>query len=356
MKKFWLLLLIIILMIIWAVGCSNWRELPEETVPHESSSYALPLPADPPEPGTTSEPTMAEPYVIGFTMLGEEATFFQIVKNGVYEAAEKYGVKLLYAVNDRTPQKMEEVIDGFVAEGADMIVDFTVLPQPGNAIAAELKEKGIPMLSIDCLYNDAYFFGINNQKAGETLGRFLATEIVNRWNGQVDAMLMLYAETNGEIVKQRVTGAYDGLVGSGIDIDTELLTYTSINTPSSKQTDIAYVTNLVSAYLEAHPDDRHIGIVAASDDIAIGALAAVQAAGREDECLIVSHNCDPSAIENFKKADNCWIGSVNYAPDSYGEQIVHICVDLLSGVEYDQQIFNDMFVVSIYNVNEYFPD
>jgi len=354
-KKTWVLF-IIVFAALQMGGCSAWNERMEQPASPAANTVALPLPSDPASIDARAETTVDEPYVIGFTMLGEEATFFQIVKNGVLAAADRYGVKLLYAVNDRIPQEMEDIINGFVADGADIIVDFTVLPEPGNTIAAELKRENIPMISVDCLYDEAYFFGIDNQQAGEKIGRFLATEIMTRWNGQVDAALILYAEVNGETVKKRVSGAYDGLIDSGIALDSSLLTYTSINTPSSKQTNIAYVTQLVSAYLEKHPDESHIAIIGASDDIAIGALAAVQAAGREDECLIVSHNCDPSAIENLKKADTCWIGSVNYAPDSYGEQIVKVCVDLLNGVEYDQEIFIDTYVVSIYNVNEYFPD
>ncbi len=354
-KKAWFLL-IFVLAVLLIAGCYATSEQTEQPASPAADSVALPLPSDSASTDARAETTVDEPYVIGFTMLGEEATFFQIVKSGVLAAADRYDVKLLYAVNDRIPGQMEDIINGFVADGADIIVDFTVLPEPGNTIAAELKQKNIPMISVDCLYDEAYFFGIDNQQAGEKIGRFLATQIMTRWSGQVDAALILYAEVNGETVKKRVSGAYDGLIDSGIALDSSLLTYTSINTPSSKQTNIAYVTLLVSAYLEQHPNESHIAIIGASDDIAIGALAAVQAAGREDECLIVSHNCDPSAIENFKKADNCWIGSVNYAPDSYGEQIVKICVDLLNGVEYDQEIFNDTYVVSIYNVNMYFPD
>ena len=47
---------------------------------------------------------------------------------------------------------------------------------------------------------------------------------------------------------------------------------------------------------------------------------------------------------------------MNYASSLYGSQIIPVCVDILNGVEYDQEIFNETYVVSTYNVNEYFPD
>ena len=90
------------------------------------------------------------------------------------KAADKYGVKLLYAIAERDPQKMRSNIDSFVNQGANMIVDFNVLPDVGTAIAAELKKQNIPMLSIDSAYDGAYFFGANNLEAGKVAGRYLA--------------------------------------------------------------------------------------------------------------------------------------------------------------------------------------
>ena len=249
----------------------------------------------------TEGPVEREPYTIGFTILGEDTSFFINVKNSMFAAAKEKGVTLLYAVNNRDPQMMHEITDSFVAQGADMIVDFTVLPEQGSIIAAELKAKGISMLSVDCLYEDAYFFGINNLDAGKTIGRFLATEIDTRWGGEVDAILMLYAEANGDIVKQRVFGAYIGMEESAIYVSENLLTYININTPSSKQTDIGYVKKLVMEYLNDNPNKKNIVIVASTDDMAIGALEAVEMTGRMNDCLMVSHNCDPTAVDNFKK-------------------------------------------------------
>ena len=65
---------------------------------------------------------------------------------------------------------MKTVIDTFVMQGVDIIVDGTVLTETGTAIARDLKKEGIPMLSIDCVYEDAYFFGIDNGDVGNTIG------------------------------------------------------------------------------------------------------------------------------------------------------------------------------------------
>ena len=348
------LICLAIVIIIPIYGCGTQKTITQQAPP-EVGICIPQSSAVPPVPVRSPENMQSKAYTIGLTMLGEETDFFTNVKDSTFAAAEENGIIVLYKVNDRNPERMDSVINEFVAQGADMVIDFTVLPEQGSMIAAELKEKGIPLLSIDCVYEDAYFFGIDNFNAGRAAGRFLATEINDRWDGQVDAMLMLYAEVNGEIVKQRVSGAYDGLIEAGIDVKPQQLNYININTPTSKQTNIRHVTNLVKDFMDAH-SEKHIGVVAASDDIALGALAAMDAAGRMDDFLMVSHNCDPSAVENFKYQDNAWIGSVNYNSLSYGEQIIELCIGILKGVEYDQKNYIDTYVVSIYNVFNYFGD
>ena len=237
-----------------------------------------------------------------------------------------------------------------------MVVDFTVLEEVGSELAKELSEKGIPMLSVDCLYQNAYFFGVDNKGAGITAGKYLATQVQERWNGEVDAMLMLYAEANGEVVKQRVSGVFDGLLEGGINVTEDLMTWVNINTPGSNQTDINYVRGLVVDYLTANPDKKHIAIASCTDEMALAALAAIESSKREEHCMIISHNCDPNIVELIKEGNPVIAGSVNYDSSTYGWNIIPACVEILDGVPYDQMIYNPVYVVSKENVNEIFPD
>jgi len=334
-------------------GSSGTKEITEKTETTKPS-------ANQPQSGGTSSSESAKqekkPYKIGFSILGENTTFFVNVAQSMKDAAKEYGVELMYTIDDRDPQKFRQAVEAFVLQGADMVVDFTVLAEVGSELAKELSDKGIPMISVDCVYENAYFFGVNNLDAGKTAGKYLATQIQERWNGKVDAMLMLYAEANGPVVKQRVSGVFDGLLEAGINVTEDLMTWVNINTPGSNQTDINYVRGLVVDYLTANPDKRNIAVAACTDEMALAALAAIEASNREEHCMIISHNCDPNVVQHIKEGNPVIVGSVNYDSSSYGWNIIPACVEILDGVPYDQMIYNPVYVVSKENVNEIFPD
>lgn len=84
---------------------------------------------------------------------------------------------------------------------------------------------------------------------------------------------------------------------------------------------------------------------ALNDQSALGAYNAVEAAGRESDVYIGSHGCDAPAIENLKnKEENCWIGSVAYFPERYGEYLVPLMDDLLHGKEIPEESFRTMYL------------
>ena len=94
-------------------------------------------------------------------------------------------------------------------QGADIIVDASILGDAGSSLATQYKNEGkIPVVSVDNVYENAYFFGVNNQGAGEAAGEYLAQKVKEKWDGQVDCMLQFFLASNGEEVQKRNQGIY----------------------------------------------------------------------------------------------------------------------------------------------------
>lgn len=365
-------MLLAVLFVIGMAACAKTAETPQTPAadtqktetPAEEPATDAPAPAEetPAEEATTenAEPTpdaeLNYDFTIGYAVLGEATNFFVTVGQSMRDATDAKGTKLLYTIDDRDASKMKTAIDTFVMQDADIIVDFTVLAETGEAIAKTLE---IPMLSVDCYYEGAYFFGVNNQAAGETAGAYVEEWVNSNWDGQIDAVQMLYNEANGETVKQRVGGAVDYLEGAGL-LSRDIVTETNINSSGSTTTDVSYVRSLVVDYLTAHPEEKHIVIIAQTDEQAMAANAAVEGAGRTGEVAIVSHNCDVNVVAQLQEKKGSIIGTVNYNSAGYGKQIVDACARILDakekGYEVDTYFYNEVYVVNMDNVWDYYPE
>lgn len=360
MKKV-IALLLACLLIFGMAACS--QEKPAEDVPAQNGPSAdspanEDKPADAPadEPAQQPSGELSYDFTIGYSVIGEGNDFLVTVNNGLREACEAKGVELLYAVDDRDAAKMKSAIDTFVLQGADIIVDFTVLAETGEVIA---KSLDIPMISIDCMYNNAFFFGVNNKNAGEEIGAFATTWIADNWNNELDCVLMLYDEANGPDVKQRVSAAVDTLVANGL-VSADKVTELNTNSAGSNTNDVAYIRSVVVDYLTTHPEDDNILIIAQTDETAGAANAAVESAGRKGDAVIVSHNCDANVVALLQQGDSSIIGTVNYNSAGYGEQVVEACAQILAaqanGETIDTNFYNKVFVVNADNVWEYYPE
>jgi ABC-type sugar transport system substrate-binding protein len=67
-------------------------------------------------------------------------------------------------------------------QGADLIVDFNVNAEIGGSLVDYCGERGVPVIGIDVKYvgvdgEEGWFFGANNQQAGEVAGEGLAKAI-----------------------------------------------------------------------------------------------------------------------------------------------------------------------------------
>jgi ribose transport system substrate-binding protein len=293
---------------------------------------------------------------IGFCNLSESADFFLTVKQSMEQACKQNGIKMLYAVSDQDPQRMRQNWDLFVNQGADIIVDFSILSDAGSSLATQYKRSGkVPVISVDNVYDNAYFFGVNNTEAGKVAGRFMAEKIKAKWNGQVDAMLQFYLESNGPEVRKRNEGIYDGIVEAGVALPESKVTWINASGTAAVGSDPGVMKNLVTDYLTAHQNDHRIVIGCFNDDGGSAAFAAVKAANRMNDVMIVSHNADPPSIDNLKQAgENSWVGTVNYSPTTYGDQIVALALRILSGENVPVSNYANVFVVDDNNVSQYF--
>jgi ribose transport system substrate-binding protein len=276
----------------------------------------------------------SDEIIIGFNNGSTTVDFLRQVGESMERAAKKHGVKLLVAESNFEAEKILPNVDNLLLQGADIIVDFNVNAEVGGSLVAYCAEKGVPVIGIDVKYTapdgeEGWFFGANNQMAGEVCGEGLAVAIKDKWGGKVDRLVLFFNSENGDLVKLRLSGMYDGMKKAGIKLAESNVEFIDMGGGGSDTTLVA--NQKMTDWLTAHPDIRHIAVGTVNTETGQGVFSAVQSAGRDSDVLLATNNNGMQTLAAWELGDNCWLGGSAYYPTKYGDYIVPLCLDILAG-------------------------
>ena len=149
-------------------------------------------------------------------------------------------------------------------------------------VAARFQNAHIPLVAVDIPHPGAVFFGGNNYVAGRIGGRALGTWAQDHLGGKVDALILLALAAAGADPAARMTGVAVGV--------RELLPHITESELVRLDGRGGYVESLeaVRKYL-TKSRARRILVGAQNDASALGALRALEEAGR-DQCAVVGQN------------------------------------------------------------------
>jgi ribose transport system substrate-binding protein len=272
--------------------------------------------------------------IIGFNNGSTTVDFLRQVGDSMKRAADKAGVKLLVAESNFDAEKIIPNVDNLILQGAQIIVDFNVNAQVGGSLVDYCGAKGVKVIGIDVAYtgakgDQAWFFGANNQQAGEVAGGGLAKAIKAQWNSQIDTLLLFFNSENGDLVKKRLSGMYDGLKAAGITLAEDKVQYIDMGGGGSDTTLPA--NQKMTDWLTAHPNLHHIAVGTVNTETGQGVFSAVQAAGRDKDILLATNNNGKQTLAAWDLGQNCWLGGTAYFPTKYGDYIVPLCIDIING-------------------------
>ncbi|MGS4991821.1 D-ribose-binding periplasmic protein precursor (plasmid) [Labrenzia sp. THAF191b] len=200
--------------------------------------------------------------------------FFKAEAEGAQKRAEDLGYDTLVLVHDDDPNKQNQLFDTAIARGAKAIIldnagaDATVAPVrrakeagiPSFLIDREIKETGIAVSQI-----------VSNNYQGAQLGAEEFVKLMGE-EGKYAELLGREADTNAGI---RSAGYHD-VIDQYPDL--EMVAQQSANWSQTE----AY--EKMETILQANPEIK--GVISGNDTMAMGAWAALKAAGRTDVIVV----------------------------------------------------------------------
>lgn len=296
--------------------------------------------------------TKKDNYKIGFANLTEDIVFTQLVRQGIEEAAKEAGnIELVMADNKLDGATAMANADNFILQGVDGVIEFQTDEKFGNVMMDKFRAEGIPVIAIDIPMPGATFFGADNYRAGYMAGEAAAEWVKKNWEGQVDAILMLELPQSGPIPAARLQGQLEGVQNN---IPTQVADEMIFHLDSKNTQDEAF--KVVGDTLPKIPDAKHIVAVNINDGTALGTIAAFEAAGRQEQLIVVSQGADPSAQDEWVKEGSRFLGDTAYFPEKYGSYIIPAMLDALECKPLPPAIYVNHVFITKDNLCEYYPD
>ena len=267
---------------------------------------------------------------VGFAQTGSESGWRSANTDSMKAAfSEANGFKLVFNAADNDAAAQIAAVRSFINQGVDAIVIAPIVSDGWDDVLKEAQAAKIPVILEDRTVSaspDLYatWVGDNFLKEGEAAGKWAATE----FTGKPAKMVVLEGTTGSSAANDRTTGFATGIKGSSIEqIDSQTGDFTRAGGKTVME-------GLLSKYGVAG-----INLVfAQNDDMALGAIEAIEAAGAKPgvDIKIVSIDGVHDGMQALSD------GKINYIVECQpllGDQAAQLVKDVLGGKTVPKQTF-----------------
>ena len=252
--------------------------------------------------------------LVGVTLLTRDV-FYQELEKGMQEGAKGRGIKLMIQSAEKDLNLQTTQVENFVVQGVDALV---ICPVDSTGIGSAIEragKAGIPVFTADIRAQEARVIchiASDNRQGGRLGGEYLAKLL----GYEAEVAIIDHPEVTS--VQERVAGFKEAV--------SKYPGMTIVDEPSAGgDRDRAMI--ITQNMLLAHPKLR--GIFAINDNTALGAMAALEAAGKR-EVFIVGYDATPEAKQAIRKGGPLRADVIQY-PGTIGRVTIGTVAVFLEG-------------------------
>lgn len=226
--------------------------------------------------------TAAHAETIGVSMALFDDNFLTVLRNGMSDYARTLdGVELQIEDAQNDVAKQQSQIQNFIAAGVDAIVVNPVDTDATTALSKLAADAGVPLVyvnrepvNVDDLPEKQAFVASNEQESGT-----LQTQEVCRLLDGKGKVVVMMGELSNQAARMRTQDIHD-VIATDECKGLEIVEEQTANWSRTQGADL--MTNWLSAGLEFD------AVISNNDEMAIGAIQALKAAGRSMDSVVVA--------------------------------------------------------------------
>jgi D-xylose transport system substrate-binding protein len=231
--------------------------------------------------------------------------------------------EILYSNADQDAAKQQQQAEAALTQGAKVLVLDAVDAASAGAIVQRAKQQKVPVISYDRLVTDAdvdYYISFDNEQVGKLQGTALIDKLKKDGKSSGNLIMINGAPTdnNAKLFKK---GAHSVIDSSGFKVAKEY--DTPDWSPDKAQTEMQQAITAVG-------ENEFVGVYAANDGTAGGAIAAMKSAGiKPADRPTTGQDAELAAIQRILAGEQYMTVYKAIKPEA--EQAAQLAVDLARG-------------------------
>lgn len=254
-------------------------------------------------------------FRVGVTLLTKSHPFYQELEAAMRKTARKEGIELNIQSAEFKMDDQQAQIEDFITQQVDAMV---VCPVDSDTIGGAIRQAnqaGIPVFTADIKANEGdvvCHIASDNVQGGRLAGEYMAKLLKGK------GKIIIIDHPKVMSVRDRTKGFVEAISKyPGIKI---------VDRPPGEG-ERTVAMSVMENMLQRHPDLD--GVFGINDSSALGALAAIRQAKRED-IVIVGYDADPEAREEILRGGPLKADAVQY-PAKIGQKTIEMVAKYLRG-------------------------
>lgn len=268
-------------------------------------------------PGLGIVHTKQKGLKIGMTVSSLEFPVFGIMRDFARTLAEADGNQFIFVNGENDINKQDAAIDNFITQKCDVVIINAVNPPAQLKSLDKLTSAGIKVVALDRAFDTDKVHHVlgDDEQEGRNAADTIAKALHNKGN---------VVEITGQ---PGVSHANDNARGFADELkkypDIHLVAQQSGNYQRDKS------FSVMQDILNSHPTGTIQAVFCHNDNSALGALAAIEAAGRAKEMIVIGGDADQDALKAIR--DGRMYGTDDRSPSIMGATAYEVAATILNG-------------------------
>ncbi|MHA4737986.1 sugar ABC transporter substrate-binding protein [Dyadobacter sp. MSC1_007] len=286
----------------------------------------------------TGQEGSGKKLVIGATMLSMQNEFIVNVADEMDAKAKELGVELIIVDAERSALKQVEQVESFIGQGVDAIIMNPCEVEASSPAIKLAMDAGIPIINVnsETSAKPTAFVGSDDTESARIAMKYIVEKLGGKGN-----ILMMHGFMGQAAQIKRDNGAKEILKANpGLKLLAE----------QSGEWDRAKGMSLAENWIQSYGNQIN-AIFAQNDEMGMGAVKALEAAGLKGKVLVVSVDAIPDALQAVKKGT--LDATVFQNAKEQGSKAVETAVKAAKKEKFEQQVLIPFQLVTKENVGEF---